>query len=72
MAQALAQSLALAVASVVVMLVVVVQAIHVQRALLTHVRHALVTHVQQADHVLLNQRPAVNVVALAVAKNDSP
>ena len=62
------------------MLVVVVQAIHVQlallthvlRVLLTHVRHALVTHVQQAARVLLNQRPAVNVAALAVAKNDSP
>jgi hypothetical protein len=31
-----------------------------------------VTHAQQAAHVLLNQSPAVNVVTLAVAKNDSP
>jgi hypothetical protein len=71
MAQALVQSLALA---------AVVQAIHVQpallthvlRVLLTHVQHALVIHVQQVVRVLRNQRLAVNVATLAVAKNDSP
>jgi len=71
MAQALVQSLALA---------AVVQAIHVQpallthvlRVLLTHVQHALVIHVQQVVRVLRSQRLAVNVATLAVAKNDSP
>jgi hypothetical protein len=71
MAQVLVQSLALA---------VVVQAIHVQpallthvlRVLLTHVQHALVIHVQQVVRVLRNLRLAANVATLAVAKNESP